>query len=137
MSELTELTEFDSVNRPSVAIGYNTSHYAWLLRSNLIRSLQKSGYSVVVLAPRDAYTSRLIDLGASHIDIPMTMNTNPISDLLLLWRFYRRLQEQKPQVYLGFTIKPNVYGSLAAHALHFRSSIILPGWAPCSSKKPG
>jgi glycosyltransferase involved in cell wall biosynthesis len=43
--------------------------------------------------------------------------THPGRDLLLLWRFFRLLRRERPDVYLGYTVKPNVYGSLAAHAL--------------------
>jgi glycosyltransferase involved in cell wall biosynthesis len=36
----------------------------------------------------------------------------------LLMRYLRILQSERPCLYLGYTIKPNVYGSLAAHILH-------------------
>ncbi len=34
-----------------------------------------------------------------------------------MWRFWRLLRRERPDVYLGYTVKPNVYGSLAAHVL--------------------
>jgi len=41
----------------------------------------------------------------------------PDMDLLLLWRFYRLLRREQPDVFLGFTVKPNIYGSLACNML--------------------
>jgi hypothetical protein len=38
-------------------------------------------------------------------------------DLLLFFRFLNLLRRERPDVFLGYTIKPNVYGSLAAHVL--------------------
>lgn len=109
--------QVDMAHTGFIAIGYNTCHYAWLLRSNLIRALMDTGYAVMVVAPADAYTARLVDMGVIHVDLPMAMNTNPVSDVILFLRFYQRLRSYRPKIYLGFTIKPNVYGSLAAHAL--------------------
>src|SRR3569833_3723629 len=42
---------------------------------------------------------------------------SPLRDLLLLLRYYRRLRRIRPAAFLGYTAKPNVYGSLAAQAL--------------------
>jgi glycosyltransferase involved in cell wall biosynthesis len=35
----------------------------------------------------------------------------------LLWRYRQALRAIRPNIYLGFTAKPNIYGSLAAHSL--------------------
>jgi glycosyltransferase involved in cell wall biosynthesis len=40
--------------------------------------------------------------------------------LLLLGGYYRILRKIKPAIFLGFTIKPNIYGSLAAHWLQIK-----------------
>lgn len=101
----------------SIAIGYNTCHYVILFRSNLIRAIQTAGFTVSVLAPRDAYTCKLQALGVNHIDVPMDVGTNPFSDVLLVSRIWRHLRRERPAAYLGFTVKPNVYGSLSAHLL--------------------
>lgn len=43
--------------------------------------------------------------------------TNPAADAALFFRYLSILRREKPATFLGYTIKPNVYGSLAAHAL--------------------
>lgn len=40
--------------------------------------------------------------------------TNPLADASLIVRYLRLLRELRPSAYLSFTIKPNIYGSLAA-----------------------
>jgi glycosyltransferase involved in cell wall biosynthesis len=42
---------------------------------------------------------------------------NPWADFRLFWEYQRLFKERKPAAYLGFTIKPNIYGSLAASSL--------------------
>lgn len=100
-----------------IAIGYNTCHYAWMMRRNLIRTLREEGYDVVVLAPVDPYAEKLKHLGVRVIDLPMAMNKNPITDILLTIRFRRELARLKPSVFLGYTAKPNIFGTLAAASL--------------------
>ena len=87
-------------------------------RAGLIRALVAAGHEVVAVAPPDRYASHLGVLGCRYIPLPMdNKGTHPGRDLLLMARFYRLLLAEKPDIFLGYTIKPNVYGSLAAHAL--------------------
>ena len=87
-------------------------------RAGLIRALVAARHEVVAVAPPDKYVFVLGELGCRYVPLPMDNGgTRPVHDLLLLWRFGRLLQQERPDVYLGFTVKPNVYGSLAAHWL--------------------
>ncbi len=104
--------------RTKVLIALNTAWNLVNFRSGLIRALVASGYEVAAVAPPDEYISRLEELGCRFVPLPMdNKGTHPGRDLLLLWRFYQLLWRERPDVYLGYTVKPNVYGSLAAHAL--------------------
>ncbi|MEO5328891.1 MAG: glycosyltransferase family 4 protein [Magnetococcus sp. THC-1_WYH] len=101
-----------------VMIALNTAWNLVNFRAGLIRALVSAGYEVVAVAPSDSYVSHLEDLGCRFVPLPMdNKGTHPGRDLILLMRFYRLLRNEKPDVFLGYTIKPNVYGSLAAHAL--------------------
>ena len=42
---------------------------------------------------------------------------NPLADLRLLMRYRTLLKRLRPAAYLGYTIKPNIYGSFAAASL--------------------
>ncbi len=104
--------------KPKVVIALNTAWNLMNFRAGLIRALVGQGYEVVAVAPPDEYVDRLLSLGCRYIPLPMdNQGTHPGRDLALLWRFWRILRQERPAVFLGYTVKPNVYGSLAAHAL--------------------
>lgn len=99
-----------------VVISINTSWNVVNFRKGLIEALRARGYDVVVAAPRDEYSSLITDMGCRHVDIEMdNSGTSPVRDLALLWRYWRILRREKPLAFVGFTIKPNVFGSLAAN----------------------
>lgn len=101
-----------------VFIAVNTAWNLVNFRSGLICVLLEAGYEVVAVAPRDEYVPRLASLGCRFEPLPMdNKGTHPGRDFLLFCRFYRLLKRERPSVFLGYTVKPNVYGSLAAHAL--------------------
>ena len=104
----------------NIAIGYNTSHYAWMFRSGLIKKLIEAGHSVIVIAPADKYSFNFKSIGARHINLNMKMNKNPFSDIAIGVGFYKIFKDEAVDVFLGYTIKPNVYGSIAAHILGVR-----------------
>lgn len=107
-----------SSSRPRVLIALNTAWNLVNFRAGLIRALVAQGFEVVAVAPRDAHADRLEALGARFVALPMDNGgTNPVRDLQLWWRFRRLLTAERPDVFLGYTVKPNVYGSLAAHSL--------------------
>jgi glycosyltransferase involved in cell wall biosynthesis len=101
-----------------VMIALNTSWNLFNFRAGLICSLVAAGYEVVAVAPPDDYSLRLQALGCRFVPLPMdNKGTHPGRDMLLFWRFLQLMRKERPQVYLGYTVKPNVYGSLAAHVL--------------------
>jgi glycosyltransferase involved in cell wall biosynthesis len=99
-----------------VIIALNTAWNLFNFRSGLIRALVSHGYNVIAVAPADEYAPQLAALGCRFVPLPMdNKGTHPGRDLLLLWRFIRLMRKEGPDVFLGYTVKPNVYGSLAAH----------------------
>ncbi|MEA3034249.1 MAG: hypothetical protein QOH86_2265, partial [Sphingomonadales bacterium] len=87
-------------------------------RVGLIRGLQRAGYRVVALAPRDPWSDRLGELGVEFHPIEMDRKgLSPGRDLGLMWRYRRALRRLRPDAFLGYTAKPNVWGSLAAQSL--------------------
>ncbi len=107
-----------SVVAVKVLICLNTAWNLFNFRSGLIKALVAHGYEVVAVAPPDEFVNQLSALGCRFVVLPMANGgTNPLHDCLLLWRFWRLLKQERPDVFLGYTVKPNVYGSLAAHWL--------------------
>jgi glycosyltransferase involved in cell wall biosynthesis len=106
------------MTKPKIMIALNTAWNLVNFRSGLIQALVEQGYEVVAVAPDDPYAAQLPALGCRFVPLPMdNKGTHPGRDLLLLWRFFRLIRKERPDVYLGFTVKPNVYGSLAAQAI--------------------
>ena len=90
-----------------------------VFRKPLIQALLSKGLTVHVAAPELTINAEVMvelnKLGVIAHDIPMQRTgMNPITDLgavLALWQLMRRI---KPQFVLGYTIKPVIYGTLAA-----------------------
>jgi glycosyltransferase involved in cell wall biosynthesis len=99
-----------------VAVVINTSWNIWNFRRGLVRALQAAGHEVLAIAPPDAYSARLeSELGCRYVPVLMeNKGTNPIKDAQLTRRFLTIYKRERPDVVLHFTIKPNIYGTLAA-----------------------
>jgi glycosyltransferase involved in cell wall biosynthesis len=99
-----------------VALVINTSWNIWNFRRGLVRALQAAGHEVLAIAPPDAYSDRLeSELGCRYVPILMeNKGTNPLKDAQLTRRFVAVYKRERPDVVLHFTIKPNIYGTLAA-----------------------
>jgi len=88
-------------------------------RGALISAIQDTGFEVHVAAPDfSEYPDEhqvLKDLGYHVHDIAMQRTgTNPKKDLKTIIELYRLMAKVKPDYVLGYTIKPVIYGSLAA-----------------------
>ena len=87
-------------------------------RAGLIRALIEAGHEVLVATPADEHEADITALGARFIPVEMTaIGMSPVQDLALYRRYRAMMRRECPDIYLGYTIKPNVYGSLAAHSL--------------------
>ena len=104
--------------RGTLVISINASWNVMNFRRGLVEALREQGWRVVALTPTDEWSQRLAEIGAEHV--PLNIDSSslaPLRDLALLWRYRRTLKRLKPDVFLGYTAKPNVWGSLAAHSL--------------------
>lgn len=105
-----------SINR-KILVAANATWNLVNFRVGLIRGLVAAGYEVVAVAPSDEYAPQLTELGCRYVPLSMdNKGTHPGRDLLFFLRFLRLLRKESPAICLGYTIKLNIYGSLAAHA---------------------
>ena len=102
-----------------IAIAANSASNILIFRRELIEAIRGAGYEPVVIVPADsAAEERLASLGVQGLPVPMSRSgLNPFADLALLRSYRRALKALRPAVFLGFTIKPNIYGCIAAAAL--------------------
>ena len=98
-----------------VAIVINTSWNIFNFRMSLVRALQAAGHEVLAIAPPDDYSARLEAAGCRFIALPMAnKGTRPDQDFGLMRRLTKIYRRERPDVVLHYTIKPNIYGTLAA-----------------------
>lgn len=73
---------------------------------------------MITAAPPDAYVEKLSQLDIQFHPIPIqNMGTDPLEDLKLWWDYCKLIKREKPNVVLSFTVKPNIYGGMAARIL--------------------
>lgn len=84
-------------------------------RGDLIKEIISKGYEVVVTGPDNTDIDKIQALGARFKEIPMQKTGTSISsDLKYCENLTKFLREEKPDVTLGYTVKPVVYGAIAA-----------------------
>jgi len=92
-----------------------------LFRGALILDMVRAGCEVHVAAPgleRQSTIGAKLGLGPDRLhDIPMARaGANPLADLASLAALYRLMRRVRPDAVLPYTIKPVIYGTLAAWA---------------------
>ena len=101
-----------------VLIVSNTAWSIFNFRAGLIAALRAGGFRVVAVAPPDAYADRIPSLGCVYVPLPMdNRGRNPFLDAVLFARLLLIFAREKPSCVLSFTVKPNIYGSIAARLL--------------------
>jgi glycosyltransferase involved in cell wall biosynthesis len=101
-----------------IAIVLNTSWNIYNFRMNFVRALLEEGHEVHTVAPEDEYTNLLVAAGCVHHKVRMdSRGANPVKDSALIVELYTIYKKIRPDVILHYTIKPNVYGTLAASML--------------------
>jgi glycosyltransferase involved in cell wall biosynthesis len=101
-----------------IAIVLNTSWNIYNFRMNFIKALLEEGHEIHTIAPTDEYTRHLAEAGCIHHDVRMdSRGANPLKDSALIVELFLIYRRVRPDIILHYTIKPNVYGTLAAAML--------------------
>ena len=102
----------------NILIVSNTSWYLYNFRLGLISSLLERGNQVFTLAPEDEFSHKLEKSGCHHIHLEMdNKGLNPINDVMMKRRLSNIYGRMNPDLILHYTIKPVIYGSMAAAKL--------------------
>ena len=103
---------------PTIVLAANDSRTIANYRPGLVRALRDAGFQVTVFAGDDRCLATLRKLGADLKLLPMaSRGKSPVADLRTLMAYMRELRRLRPAALLGFTVKPNIYGSAAARLL--------------------
>ena len=102
-------------NKKTVLILVNKQTTIVNFRLEVVAALVKAGYRVVVSVPDGDRLDEITSTGAEVIITPMEKDgTDPIKDFILTVKYIRMIKKTKADVVLTYTIKPNVYGGMAA-----------------------
>lgn len=95
----------------------NTAWNIWNFRRSLIELLVQEGYKVVCAAPEDGYQHKLATLEGVRF-VPLTQLTRKglsiTNNLRSFFELVRLLRREQPTVVVSYTVKPNIFGSIAA-----------------------
>lgn len=93
----------------------NTDWYLWNFRRSLALALRDAEHDVLLLSPDGPYGEKLRGLGLRWQALPMDRRSlDPLREARLLLHLVCLLRRERPDLVHGFTIKPAVYGSMAA-----------------------
>lgn len=111
-------------------------------RRQLLIDLQSKGYHVIAIAPdRDEHTEKeLAKLKVDFICTPLARTGfNPVTDLRSLRALKKLFKTIQPDLLITYTIKPNIYGTLACNGLKTKKVAWITGLGfvgmPAANKK--
>ena len=97
-----------------ISIISNTDFFIWKYREGLLKSLKGKGHDVFAISPEGDYVRLIESLGVVHIPIIVkSKGMNPLKDLKILLDLYKIFRREKFDLIHTFTIKPNIYGTIA------------------------
>lgn len=88
-------------------------------RLEIVERFIAQGHEVHISSPNGERINDLINLGAKHYPITMNRHGMQIMEEVKILSAYNKLVKNvKPDIILGFTIKPNIYGAIIARKYH-------------------
>lgn len=107
------------MRKKSVLILVNHDVVIYNFRLELVERLLANGYDVHISSPYGERIEDLIVLGAVYHKIDINRHGMNLNDELRIFHAYIKLiTVTKPVIVLGYTIKPNIYGAMAARRAH-------------------
>jgi len=94
-------------------------------RKGLIQQLVKNEFNVSVIVPPGEFINKLEELGVKCIPVAMERFNSPLHDLLLMLRLLKIFRTEKFDIIHNMTIKPNIYGTIAAALVGIRCRVCL------------
>ncbi len=115
--------------KPKILFVSNTAFYLHNFRRGLMKALRESGFVIIAAAPYDEFSERLEREGFRVIRIKRLnrKGINPFEDVRLTLELINLYRREKPSLVLHFTVKPNIYGTIACRIIHTKSICNITG----------
>lgn len=98
-----------------IVISSNSSWNIYNFRLGLIKELLNKNHELYLAVKSDKFAKNLEKLGCNIIDLNISPRSRSIfSNLKIINKYFKIFKNIKPDFYLGFTIKPNILGNIAA-----------------------
>ncbi|MDE6334946.1 MAG: glycosyltransferase family 4 protein [Muribaculaceae bacterium] len=100
-------------------------------RKEIMDSFEKDGWQVILIVPKFTHTEPIMNqLGKSWKLYEMDMepnSINPIKDSTYLFDLLKIYRKEKPDIIFNYTIKPNIYSTIAAKIAGIKTVDMLAG----------
>lgn len=104
--------------KPLIALVTNNDDDVYCFRKEIIESLIKNGYSVLISCPYGEKLNLIDDIEYIYDDpVIDRRGTSVTADAKLFFHYMSVLKKYRPDVVLTYTVKPNVYCGIASHFL--------------------
>lgn len=79
-------------------------------RKELLQEILNTGHEVYISLPNGDLVQPLVDMGCQFIETELDRRgMNPVTDLKLIGKYRKILNQVKPDLVITYTIKPNIY----------------------------
>ena len=95
-----------------------SNHFITLynFRRELLARLIECGYEVIISTPKDENNTYFESMGCRIIETNVDRRgINPFKDTKLILSYINIMRRVKPDIVFSYTIKPNIYGSIASN----------------------
>lgn len=118
-----------------VLILANSSGGLYDFRNELVENLLAMG-EVTASLPDEVKTKELAQEGCKIVFTPINRRgVNPIEDTRLFFRYCRLIKQEKPDLVLTYTIKPNIYGGFCRRVMRVPYFVTVTGLGSTFQKK--
>lgn len=107
--------EAETVGKKTVLFLVNRDIVIYNFRQEIVERLIADGHEVHISSPYGERIDDLVRIGAVFHDIQIQQRKmNWIDEIRLISDYKKLMEEVRPDIVFGFTIKPNTYGAIAA-----------------------
>lgn len=104
-------------------------------RIDIIEFYAKQGCEVLLVAPQNInYSFKYSNIKCINVDLSRS-SKNPTKDLKYLFKLLLIYKREKPQYIFHYTIKPNIYGCIAAKLCNIPCTDVVAGLGYVFNKK--